>query len=63
MTTEVENFLRSFESLPEADQRELAQEIIRRSLRLHAPPLSEEQFVSIAEDVFLELDRTEVDDA
>lgn len=42
MTTEVENILRSFESLPEADQRELAQEIIRRSLGLRAPPLSGE---------------------
>jgi hypothetical protein len=63
MTAEVENILRSFESLPEADKRELVSEIIRRSLKLHAPPLSEEQFVSIAEDVFLELDRIEGDDA
>jgi hypothetical protein len=59
MTTEVENILRSFESLPEPDKQELVSEIIRRSLRLDTAALSDEQFVSIAEDVFLELDRSE----
>lgn len=59
MTAEVENILRSFESLPEADKRQVASEIIRRSLKLHAPALSDEQLVSLAEGVFLELDRSE----
>jgi hypothetical protein len=63
MTTEVENILRSFESLPEPDKRELASEIIRRSLSLDTVALSDEQFVSIAEDVFLELHRSEHNDA
>jgi hypothetical protein len=63
MTTEVESILRSYDSLPDADKRELASEIIRRSLKLHTPPLSEEEFVSIAENIFLEFDRSEGDDA
>jgi hypothetical protein len=45
--------------LPEGDKRELATEILRRSLTLDSPPLSDEQLVGAAEDVFLELDRRE----
>ena len=63
MTAEVENILRSFESLPEEDRRELASEIIRRSLKLPAARLSEEELVLIAEDFFLELEPSEGDDA
>ncbi len=63
MATEVQSILRSFELLPAADKRELAAEIIRRSLNLDAPPLSDEQLVSAAEDLFLELDRNEAEDA
>lgn len=63
MTAEVDSILRSFELLTEADKWKLASEIIRRSLELQAPALSDEQLVAIAEDVFLELDRSEPDDA
>ena len=63
MSTEVEGILQSFELLPEHDKRELASEIIRRSLTLHLPALSDEQLVSAAEELFLELDRGEVPDA
>ena len=59
MTTAVKTILRSYESLPELEKRELAYQIIRRSLKFDLPPLSEEQLVVNAEELFLELDRRE----
>ena len=59
MATIVEELLHSFELLPEAEKRELAAEILRRSLRFESPPLSDEDLVRNAEDLFLELDRRE----
>ena len=63
MAAEVQDILRSFELLPEGDKVELAAEIIRRSVNLDVPPLSDEQLISAAEDLFLELDRSEAEDA
>ena len=37
MTKSVEELLKSFEQLPAAEKRELASEIIKRSLRLDLP--------------------------
>ena len=63
MTTQVQNLLHSFDLLPEGDKRELASEILRRSVTLDSVPLSDEQLASTAEEVFLELDRREAEDA
>jgi hypothetical protein len=57
MTGQVRNILDSFDMLPEADKRELAVEIIRRSLELNLPPLTDDELVGAAEETFLELDR------
>jgi hypothetical protein len=59
MTVAVQNILKSYERLPEVEKRELAAEIIRRSLELNLSPLSDEDFVLNAEEIFLELDRRE----
>ena len=63
MTTAVRDILQSFERLAEVDRRELATEIMRRCLRLEFPPLSNEDLMANAEDLFLELDRREEKDA
>ncbi len=63
MTPEVRQILQSFEMLSDAAKREAASEIIRRSLQLESPPLSDEDLVSIAEQVFLDLDRSESENA
>ena len=55
MATIVQDLLHSFESLPEADKQDLAAEILRRSLRFDFPPLSDEELVKNADDLFLEL--------
>jgi hypothetical protein len=59
MTTAVKNILRSYEILPELEKRELVYQIIRRSLKFDLPPLSEEQLVFNADELFLELDQRE----
>ncbi len=55
MTTQVRNILDSFDMLSEADKRELAAEIMRRSQMFDGPPLTGEQLVGAAEETFLEL--------
>ena len=59
MTKSVEQLLKSFEQLPEAEKRELAAEIIKRSLALDLPELSDESLILAADQIFLQLDREE----
>ena len=59
MTAVVQNILQSFDELPEIERREVASEIIRRSLGFSLPPLSDEELVSNADALFLELDQRE----
>jgi hypothetical protein len=63
MTAQVQEMLHTFDLLPESDKRELAGEILRRSLMLGVPALSDEQLVGAAEELFLQLDRSEAADA
>jgi hypothetical protein len=59
MTKSVEQFLKSFEQLPDAEKRELASEIIKRSLELDLPELSDETLLFAADEIFLQLDKEE----
>ena len=59
MTSSVQQLLHSFDLLPEADQRELAWAILRRTVNFDLPSLSDEELVLSAEELFLELDRRE----
>ena len=63
MTAQVQDPLHTFDLLPDGNKRELASEILRRTLTLDAPPLSDEQLVGAAEELFLQLDRSEAADA
>ena len=59
MTKSVEQLLKSFEQLPEAEKRELAAEIIKRSLAMDLPELSDESLILAADQIFLQLDKEE----
>lgn len=61
MTTQVQNILLNFEMLPVEDQRELAAEILRRSISLESNPLSDDQLTAAADELFLRLDQEEID--
>ena len=63
MTAQVQDMLHTFDLLPDGDKRELVNEILRRSLTLDVPVLSDEQLVGVAEELFLQLDRSEAADA
>jgi hypothetical protein len=62
MTAQVQELLHTFDLLPERDKRELASEILRRSLAMGVPALSDEQLVGIAEELFMQLDQNEASD-
>lgn len=59
MTTAVQHVLESFEHLRDAEKQQVAAEIIRRLAKLDFPPLSDEDLVLSAEELFLELDKQE----
>jgi hypothetical protein len=59
MTKSVEQILKSFEQLPEAEKREVASEIIKRSLTLDLPELTADTLLVAADQTFLRLDKEE----
>ncbi len=59
MTISVQHLIETFDQLPAAEQREAAVAILRRTLEDDLPPLSDDDLVSAAEALFLELDARE----
>jgi len=58
-TTAVRQLLDSFDRLLDTEKREVAAEIMRRTIELDLPALTDEELVLSAEGLFLELDRRE----
>lgn len=63
MTTSAKSLISTFDQLPELENKEVAAAILRRTLHLDFPPLSDDELVLIAEETFLEIDRGEAADA
>jgi hypothetical protein len=59
MTRSVQELLNHFDRLPEAEKREAASEILQRVRRLDLDPISDDDLILSAEEMFLELDRRE----
>lgn len=59
MTRTVKELLVTYDRLPEPEQREAASEILRRYRRIAVDPISDNELILAAEDLFLELDRRE----
>ena len=59
MLTLVEEFLDSFDRLPDSERIEVALEILKRVIHIDFPSLSDEDLVLNAEGIFLELDKQE----
>jgi hypothetical protein len=53
MTTLAKELLSTFDSLPEPERIEIAVEILKRVTNLDFPPLSDEDLVWNAEELFL----------
>ena len=59
MKKSVETLLESFERLPNDAKIEAASEILKRSVNLDLPPLTEEAILQMADDIFVKLDEEE----
>ena len=63
MGTPAQNLIATFDQLLDAEKQEVAAAILRRTLQVEFPPVSDEELVLSAEETFLELDRREAEDA
>ncbi|MCT7948411.1 hypothetical protein NG798_01270 [Ancylothrix sp. C2] len=61
MNTLAQEILRNFDNLPDTEQRALAVEILKRLGNFDVPPLTDEDLVLNAEELFLALDQQETD--
>ena len=59
MTAQVQEILHSIDRLGDEDQRELVAELLRRNVATDTLPLSDEQLIGAAQELFLQLDRDE----
>jgi hypothetical protein len=59
VTLSAQQIIESFEHLPESEKQKVAYEILRRSVHLETPPLTDEELTATAEDLFLALDTRE----
>ncbi len=60
MNVAAQRILKSFDRLPERERAEVAAVIIRRTVRLDLPTISDDDLVLMAEELFLELDNDEI---
>jgi hypothetical protein len=59
MTVAVKSLLDYFDQLSESEKKEAATEILRRTGFGDYPGLSDDELISLADDLFLELDKEE----
>ena len=62
MTDSAKSIIESFDDLPDTEKREVARAILRRALRFDILPLTDEDLVTQAEELFLDLDKREASD-
>lgn len=60
MTALVQELLNTFDRLTDSERLDLILEILKRTVYLDFPPLSDEDLALTAEGLFLELDEQEV---
>ncbi len=62
MSTDSQQVIANFEALPLVEQREVMAELLRKTVRWDTPPLTDDELVRLADEVFLEMDRREAAD-
>ena len=63
MTQAIEEVLKKFDELAEVEQQEAICEMLKRISKQETSPLSEQEMILNAEELFLELDKREATDA
>ncbi|AMW30604.1 MULTISPECIES: hypothetical protein [Arthrospira] len=61
MNTLAQEILKNFDELPKTEQQAIAAEILKRVINFDVPPLTDEDLVLNAEELFLALDEQEAD--
>jgi hypothetical protein len=61
MTLSAQQIIDSFDRLSEPEKEKVAYEILRRSVHLEIPPLTDEELTVAAEDLFIALDAREAE--
>ncbi|KOR37187.1 MULTISPECIES: hypothetical protein [Planktothricoides] len=61
MNTLAQEILKNFDDLPTTEQQAIAAEILKRVINFDVPPLTDEDLVLNAEELFLALDEQEAD--
>ncbi len=61
MTALAQEILNTFDTLPNTEQLEIARAILRRLVNFDLAPLTDEDLVLNAEELFLALDKQEAD--
>lgn len=59
MSADVKEILNDFDLLSDNEKKELASEILRRTIKFDFPPLTNNELVQSAEKLFLDLDYRE----
>jgi len=59
METNIRQVIQAFDELGKAEQHQVLVQLLRRSVSGRYPSLTDDQLVTFAEEVFLELDRAE----
>lgn len=61
VTEAAQHFLRSFKALPQTDQHDVLVSLLRLPIEAEYSALTDDELVSAADQVFLELERVERD--
>ncbi|QQW28533.1 hypothetical protein AP9108_26815 [Arthrospira sp. PCC 9108] len=61
MNTLAQEILKNFDELSKTEQQAIAAEILKRVINFDVPPLTDEDLVLNAEELFLALDEQEAD--
>lgn len=62
MNTVAQELLKTFDDLPDTEQQVIAAEILKRVINFDIPPMTDEDLVFNAEELFLVLDEQETND-
>ena len=62
MTALAQEVIKTFDNLPDSDKLEVALKIFQRVVNFDFPPLTDEDLILNAEELFLALDGQEVED-
>lgn len=61
MMTTAQDVLEKFGQLPQTEKKKVVSVILRESLEIETPEISDEELIFNAEEIFLELDRREAE--